>query len=147
MGPEWMHAGHLSGVDIDNSIWITDPPSSSFPACIAVKSAELQSKESGARYLYLLREAVMLKCRNIARTAVLLELASDLSGTDPSFDPFLFRQDLLSGKGLEAFKTDWQETKYRGITRFPTFVLKSPAHNPTLLSGFHTFDSLLKAIL
>ena len=28
MGPEWMHARVISGVDIDDRIWIIDPPAS-----------------------------------------------------------------------------------------------------------------------
>ena len=28
MGPEWMHARALSGTEINDRIWITDPPAS-----------------------------------------------------------------------------------------------------------------------
>ena len=44
MGPEWLHAKHVSGAVIDDRLWIIDPPASSFPACIAVKAAELQGQ-------------------------------------------------------------------------------------------------------
>jgi predicted DsbA family dithiol-disulfide isomerase len=144
MGPEWMHAKYVSGVDIDNRIWITDPPASSFPACIAVKSAELQSKEAGVRYLDLLREAVMLKVRNIARMGVLLELAAELPAEFPAFDLSMFRSD-LNGKALDAFRADWQETKYRGITRFPTLVIKAGGRQPFVLSGFQSYETLKNA--
>jgi predicted DsbA family dithiol-disulfide isomerase len=70
-----MHARHFSGVYIDDRIWITDPPASSFPACIAVKSAELQGAACGSQYLALARRAVMVDNKNIARLEVLLELA------------------------------------------------------------------------
>lgn len=42
-GPVWMHAKQMSGMPIDQNIWMRDPPSSSYPACIAVKCAALQS--------------------------------------------------------------------------------------------------------
>jgi putative protein-disulfide isomerase len=144
MGPEWMHAQQVSGVEINNSIWMTDPPSSSFPACIAVKTAELQTREAGAAYLQLLRQTVMVKAGNIARTEMLLDLALELSNTDTSFDASTFREDLYT-RGKDAFKADWQETKYRGITRFPTLVFKSPHRPPIQLNGFQSYESLLKA--
>src|SRR4051794_14473222 len=34
MGPVWMHAAQLSGMPVQPNIWITDPPSSSYPACL-----------------------------------------------------------------------------------------------------------------
>jgi putative protein-disulfide isomerase len=146
MGPEWLHAKYVSGVEINDRLWVTDPPASSFPACIAVKAAELQSKTFGIRYLSLLREAVMLQGRNIARTEVLLELADVLGASHPSFDVLTFRDDLY-GKGRDSFRADWQEVKYLGITRFPTLIFKRADRAPVLLSGFQFYDTLLKATL
>lgn len=147
MGPEWMHAKEITGANIDPSIWISDPPASSFPACIAVKCMELQSKNAADHYLYLLREAVMVKCRNIARTDVLLELAGLVSKRLPSFDLFTFREDLLGQRGRDAFRIDWQEAKYKGITRLPTLIFRSTGGMPVLLSGFQCFDSLERVVL
>jgi len=98
MGPEWMHARNTTGVYIDHRIWVTDPPASSFPACIGVKSAGIQGEEYGARYLLYARKAIMEDGRNIARLQVLLELAADLARIDPGFDYDLFRKDLY-GRG------------------------------------------------
>ncbi|MBS1664586.1 MAG: DsbA family protein [Bacteroidetes bacterium] len=145
MGPEWMHAKHVSGVDIDNQIWITDPPASSFPACIAVKSAGLQSAELGAAYLYLARKAVMQDGVNIARTEALISLANTLSKEHPSFDVPAFRNNLLT-RGLEAFKTDWQQTKFLGITRFPTLIFKIPGRTPIRLTGYQSYETLIATI-
>src|SRR6187402_1973195 len=108
MAPEWMHAREISGLHIDPAIWLSDPPASSFPACIAVKCAALQSQEAERVFLFSLREAVMVNKKNIARTDVLLELAALLSATLPSFDVFTFRDDLLGDKGKNAFRADWQ---------------------------------------
>ena len=76
MGPIWMEATHISGMPIQNTIWITNPPASSYLACIAVKCAGLQSAEAEAQYLRLLREAVMLKGENIDKQSVLIKIAS-----------------------------------------------------------------------
>src|SRR5690606_12765756 len=43
MGPVWTDASHLSGMPIDSLLWFYNPPESSYPACIAVKCAQLQS--------------------------------------------------------------------------------------------------------
>ena len=142
MGPEWMHASETSGVYIDDSIWVTDPPASSFPACIAVKCVELQSPKMAAIYLSLLQQAVMTKRLNIAHTAVLLGLADDLGKRFPDFNLFKFREDLFGETGKEAFRKDWQEAKYRGINRYPTLVFRASGHNPVLLSGLQSYDTL-----
>jgi putative protein-disulfide isomerase len=146
MGPEWLHAKYLSGVEIDDRIWIVDPPASSFPACIAVKCAELQSKAIGEAYLHLVREAVLSKGRNIAKIAVLLEAASQLAEGDPLFDPDLFQKALSDDTGLNAFRGDWQETKYLGINRFPTLVLRTTGQSPVILKGYQSYASLRDSI-
>jgi protein-disulfide isomerase-like protein with CxxC motif len=46
MGPIWREAQHLAGVAVDDRIWALDPPASSYPACLAVKAAELQSADA-----------------------------------------------------------------------------------------------------
>jgi len=147
MGPEWMHAKAISGVDIDPGIWLSDPPASSFPACIGVKCAGLQSKEAEDKYLYLLRESVMVNKENIARTDVLLQLAGLLSTSLSSFDLFTFREDLLGERGKNAFRIDWQEAKYKGITRLPTLIFRSAVGPPVLLSGFQNYDTMEQTVL
>jgi predicted DsbA family dithiol-disulfide isomerase len=147
MGPEWMHAREISGMEINDSIWANDPPGSSLPACIAVKCAEHQSPDLGARYLRLLREAVMLKGRNISRTENLLEIASSLADADSSFNPVVFWRDLFSERSKAAFRSDWLETKYIGVSRLPTLVFSSPGMRSVVLSGLQIFDGLKAALM
>jgi predicted DsbA family dithiol-disulfide isomerase len=142
MGPEWLHAKYLSGAAIDDRIWIVDPPASSFPACIAVKCAELQSKAIGEFYLGRLREAVLAKGKNIAKIDVLFEIAGNLNEYDPRFDMALFRKHLSDDTGLNAFRSDWQESKYLGINRFPTLILRTRQHAPVILKGYQSYASL-----
>lgn len=146
MGPEWLHARNTTGVFMNDRIWITDPPASSFPACIAVKSAELQSAEYGVRYLDLARTAVMVNQRNIARLPVLLDLAADLARLERDFDYELFRED-LQGRGVEAFRSDWKDVKYRGIQRFPTLIFRYPDGRAIMLSGYQPYETLEKAMI
>ena len=145
-GPEWSHAHALSGMPIDNHLWITDPPASSFPACIAFKCVEAQSPSYAPVYLRALREAVMIRARNIARTEVLIQIACDLIQRLPHFDPFAFRQDLTGQRGRDLFRADWQHALYRGIKRVPTLVFTTERGVSTLLQGYQSYDALQKSI-
>ncbi len=146
MGPEWMQAAHLSGVPINSRIWITDPPASSYPACIAVKSAQLQSEAYGEKLLRLLRQAVMLEGRNIARNDVLMDAAWLLHDEYHDFNLFRFRDDLMGVAGKEALKKDLQDAKYLGITRFPTLVVRRNDRSTVMLAGYQTYASLRACI-
>ncbi|HEY4065136.1 MAG TPA: DsbA family protein [Puia sp.] len=146
MGPEWAHAKAVGNVPINDRIWITDPPQSSYPACIAIKAVELQSPAAVVDYFHLLQKAVMVEGQNISRTAVLLNLAGRLAGSYHDFDPFLFREDLLGKKAKTAFGEDLQATKYLNIVRFPTLVVRMTDKAPFSMSGYQTSESLRSAL-
>jgi putative protein-disulfide isomerase len=147
MGPEWMHAAHLSGVTINSQLWITDPPASSYPACIAVKCVQLQSERYGETFLKLLREEVMVGGKNIARSEVLLDTAWLLHDQYCDFDLFKFRDDLMGEAGKEAFRKDLQDAKYLGINRFPTLVINRKQRPAIMLTGYQSYESLKKAVV
>ena len=142
MGPEWMHAARLSGVAINGDVWITDPPASSYPACIAVKCAQLQSEGFAEIYLNLLRKAVIVAGKNIAKTGVLMDAAWLVHDACPDFDLFRFKDDLMGDAGKDAFKKDLQDAKYLGINRFPTLVINRVDGTTVLLTGYQTYESL-----
>ena len=77
MGPVWMHIAEITKVKVNHMVWMRDPPSSSYPACIAFKCAELQSRQAAELYLGMLREAVMLFGQNISKNETLLSLAAN----------------------------------------------------------------------
>jgi putative protein-disulfide isomerase len=142
MGPEWMHAAHASGVTINSQVWVSDPPASSYPACVAVKCVQLQSETYGESFLRLLWTAVMEEGENIARNGVLIDAAWLLHDEYADFDLFRFRDDLMGDTGKEAFRKDLQEAKYLGISRFPTLVIRRKNGSTVMLQGFQTYESL-----
>ncbi|WP_205509560.1 DsbA family oxidoreductase [Longitalea arenae] len=147
MGPLWMHASEVMDVPIAHRIWVEDPPASSYPACIAVKCAALQSAETGRLYLYHVRKAVMFHGLNIARQEVLLQVARCIAVTNKQFSLAQFEEDMKNDRGLEAFREDLKEVKYRGISRFPTLLIKQAAASRGLLvTGFRSADDLLHII-
>lgn len=143
MGPVWMQASQASGRYIYDRIWIEDPPASSYPACIAVKCAQLQSFEAGEMYLSLVRQAVMAEGVNVAKGHALVNISMQLlnAGT-MAFDVNQFKDDLYNGKGLEAFKQDMQEVQVKRITRYPSLLITSIHEQPVLYSGCKTYSTL-----
>ena len=86
MGPVWMHAKEISGMPMDYNIWMRDPPSSSYPACLAVKCASIQSLRAEEKYLRMVREELMINGKNISNRAVLFEIAEKVEKEIPGFD-------------------------------------------------------------
>jgi predicted DsbA family dithiol-disulfide isomerase len=147
MGPVWMEASRIAGVPIHERIWMENPPESSYPSCIAVKCAELQSSDAAEEYLRCLREAVMLQGRNIAKTEVLIELSESLTKTTPDlFNAIKFERDLLSGAGVNAFRDDLQKTRYHRIGRFPTLTFKRPNQAGVIITGYRPYKVLCDAL-
>jgi predicted DsbA family dithiol-disulfide isomerase len=144
MGPLWMLASKEMEVPIAHRIWVEDPPATSYAACIAVKCAELQSAEAGKLYLHFVRKAVMLYGLNIARHEVLMQVADCLAGINKQFSLVQFEKDMRNDRGLEAFRKDLQEVKYRGINRFPALLVKQAALPGILITGFKPADELLQ---
>jgi predicted DsbA family dithiol-disulfide isomerase len=141
MGPVWLEAKYTSGQPFDEKIWFADPPSSSYPACLAVKCAALQSTEAEHQYLHLLRKGVMAEGRNIARKDVLIALAAEIPGL---LDIKRFEKDLAGDKALEALRADLQEVSYRDIQRFPTLVFRKEDGEGLVVTGFRPYATMLR---
>ncbi len=116
VAPHWVEVAERSGMPIDEGVWLEDPPSSTYPGCIAYKAAEAQDEAWAEVYLRRLREAVMTERRNISKESVLFELAESLD-----FDMVRFKADYRAG-AREAFFADLAETRRRGISGFPTMI-------------------------
>jgi predicted DsbA family dithiol-disulfide isomerase len=148
MGPLWFEAKHISGMPIREHIWHVDPPASSYPACIAVKCAALQSAAAEEAYLRVLREAVMLQEKNIAKQEVLLEVANNLSVDHPEvLDLPTFEKNWRSGAGRLPFQNDLQQVHYHKISRFPTLTIVNRQNNKgVMIVGYRPYPVLLQAI-
>lgn len=147
MGPLWLQAKHVTGMPIDPSVWMHDPPASSWPACRAVKAAELQSPQAADVYLRRVREAVMLEGRNIAKREVLIAVAEDCQSELPTlFDTERFHSDLDGSEAQRSFQDDTKEARYRGIGRFPALVLHRRGAEPQILVGWRPYRTLNEAI-
>ena len=147
MGPVWMEAKNITGMPMEDKVWFRDPPASSFPACVGVKCAGLQSPEAEEWYLRRLREAIMLRGKNIAKKEVLLEVAETLAAEKPHlFDSSRFKTDLQSGAGNDAFRQDLQDARYQRIGRYPTLTIQKPGQKGVIITGYRPYDVLLEAV-
>ncbi|WP_298708963.1 DsbA family protein [Chitinophaga sp.] len=134
MGPVWLEAKYASGQPFNEKIWITDPPASSWPACLAVKCAGMQGKEE--EMLFALRYAVMAGGRNIARKEVLISVAEGAG-----LDMDQFRKDLVSPVASAALQADMNEAQLKGIHRYPTFILAMDGRPGVLFTGYRPAEA------
>jgi predicted DsbA family dithiol-disulfide isomerase len=148
MGPVWIQTREAAEVSIDERIWVENPPASSYPACLAVKAAELQSPAAGDAYLRRLREAVMTERRNIARREVLRELAFEVAAREPQrLGAERLVADMAGEAAAGSIREDLKEVRYRDIAHFPTLTLKREgADRGILLVGYRPYDALLAAL-
>lgn len=141
MGPVWMHAGEVTQVQMRYDIWHRDPPSSSFPPCLAVKTAGLQSDRAEDEYLFELRRYMMEEGANISKTQVLFEVAARTE----SVDPRKFREDWDRGAGKARFREDLQKARFHGIGRFPTLTFLNEEGKGVMIVGYRPFEVLQQA--
>ena len=147
MGPVWMEAKHISGMPMADTVWVHDPPGSSYPSCVAVKCAGLQSPEAEEWYLRRVREALMLHGKNIAKQEVLLEVGKTLAAEKPDLlDGNRFRCDLQNGAGNEAFRQDLEKARFHQIGRYPTLTIQKPGQPGVILTGYRPYPVLLDAL-
>jgi predicted DsbA family dithiol-disulfide isomerase len=149
MAVQWYEARRMTGMPLDERIWHESPPSSSYPACLAVKAAGRQGPDAADSYLRRLREAVMVDRRDVARGEVLLAIADELADDRPTglaFDADRFRDDLVAPEVAEAFHEDLREVSYRAIRRFPTLVFRA-GDGPEIALVGHRPYAIIRSVL
>ncbi len=147
MGPLWMQAEQVSGRKIDSTIWAKDPPASSYPVCMAMKCAELQSREAGELYLLLARQSVFENGRNISKYDILHQIAKEIERDgEVTFNASKFGDDMNDGTGLELLRKDIQEVQQKGINRFPSLIIRRENKSSLIIQGLKSIDDLIRII-
>jgi len=95
-----LDAAAQSGMPVDPRVWLDAPPTSSYPACQAVKAAAEQGLDGP--YLRVLREGVMCEGRALDTADALVDAARAVPGLDVA----RFASDLRSSAIVEAFGAD-----------------------------------------
>jgi predicted DsbA family dithiol-disulfide isomerase len=102
---DWLEAAATSAMPVDPRLWLDAPPSSSYPASLAVKAAAEQGLDG--QYLRLAREGFACERRKLDNTDALVALAR----TVPGLDVERFAIDLASNAVVEAFGADLERTR------------------------------------
>jgi putative protein-disulfide isomerase len=145
MGPIWMEAQHKTGAEINDLIWIKNPPASSYPACIAVKTASLQSCEASEKYLRAVWKAVMVDSMDISKKEILLEIARVLSASESiNFYFDRFANEYNNELSRDAFRNDLRQIGYNKIGRFPTMTF-TKAGKGLIMTGYRPYEALVEA--
>lgn len=143
LGPLWMEAKYKTGQPMHEFLWVEEPVESSYPACLAVKAAEMQSPMAGEAMLRKLREAVMIHQQDISRDEVILKVAAVLAEKGV-LDQYKFEEKRLSQEASDFFRKDLEKIKIKGVTRFPTLLI-SNGDRTIQITGYRPFSVLADA--
>lgn len=152
--PHWKDVSERSGQPIDERLWqqVDDKHFSTWPACIAVKAAQVQGDEVGERFLRRLRRAALTERRIISGHGVQEEVAQEVVGLD--YRRWLKDRDGEPAK--EAFSADLAECRHYGVSGFPTLLFnyagppESAGPDRSVIVGGHrpfaTYDRVLHSV-
>lgn len=139
----WDAVSRASGQPIDSSVWLRDPPASSFPASVAAVAVRLVAPEQEGRYLRRLRELVFLERRNIARQDVLREALAAIE-----IDRDGWQAMIESGAAENVFAADRTLARHLGVRVFPTILVEAAGTHPRAVAqGSLPPDVLERAVL
>lgn len=112
-------AQHRMPMNAERMIEAVDDFTSTWPACIATKAADLQGREAGRRYLRALREAWCLDGRGIHRTSVQTDVAKAVE-----LDVDAFSKALQDGSAEQMFQEDRHACEQLEVRGFPAFEIR-----------------------
>jgi predicted DsbA family dithiol-disulfide isomerase len=120
-----LDAAAASAMPTDPRLWLDAPPTSSYPACQAVKAAAEQGLDGP--YLRVVREGLMVDRVKLDSPDALIDAARRVPGLDVE----RFAIDLRSNAIVEAFGADLErarEAARNGERRipFPSFAVRGP---------------------
>lgn len=143
MAQVWEKTGSRSGMSCDGSLWLENPISTPHAASIAIKSAWLQGKQHGIRFLRAMQETLFLEKQNVTDPDVLLELAAQVG-----LDVEEFKKDLFSESSAKAFQCDAKIMYEMDVDQSPTLVFfnENIEDEGVKVSGYYDYE-LFKNIL
>ncbi|WP_420491686.1 ClpXP adapter SpxH family protein [Neobacillus drentensis] len=117
MADLWEKTASRSGMSCDGSLWLENPVDAPYNVSIALKSAELQGRRAGIRFLRKIQEVLFLEKRNISDLKVLKDCA-ETAGLDVEE----FINDMHSESAAKAFQCDLKITSEMDVHEIPTLV-------------------------
>ncbi|WP_080057913.1 ClpXP adapter SpxH family protein [Spirosoma aerolatum] len=140
VAPHWDEVSLYYDMPIDGDVWLEDPLSSSYPASIAFKAAQLQGEKKALLFLREIREMVFLQKKNIA-TWENLEAATRKVGLTVE----TFTAD-YNGQAQELFQQDLALARQVGVRGFPTLFFVGQTGNQEKVYGYKPYADFENAI-
>lgn len=137
----WDEASLHYKMPIDGDVWIEDPLDSSYPSCIAMKAAQIQSKSKAVSFMRILREKLYLEKKNIAKWENIAE-AAEIAGLDVD----KLKED-YDGETKKLFQEDLNLAQTLGVRGFPTLFLADADNNQLTVYGSKPYASYENALL
>lgn len=137
----WDEASLYYEMPIDGNVWIEDPLDSSYPSCIAMKAAQIQSKEKAVKFMRVLREELYLNKKNIAKWENIAEAAKIVDLDVPKL-----KAD-YEGDAKKLFQEDLNLAKTLGVRGFPTLFLADADNNQLTVYGSKPYAAYENALL
>jgi len=132
----WNEASSKHGMPVAGDLWLKSSGfTSTYPANIAFKAAEISNPNLAQKYLRRLREAAAAEEIFIHKEDVQIELAKEI---ELNLEKFI--QALESGAAEKAFCDDLKLMRSLGVTGFPTFFVESSQGQGTYLHGYQSFS-------
>jgi predicted DsbA family dithiol-disulfide isomerase len=130
---QWRKATQEHGMPVDPGILDLMKPSftSTFPAGIACKAAQLAAPERADRFIRRVSQAVACERRPIHLSETLEALAIEVG-----IDRNAYNQSLLDGSAHAAHQADILEATERDFRQFPVFVLTNQAGEERIVKGY-----------
>lgn len=130
----WDEVSAYYDMPIDGDVWLTDPLSSSYPASIAFKAAQIQNNQKALLFLREIREMVFLKKINIAKLEN-LETAAKNCG----LDILKFKED-YQNEAIKLFNDDLKLGRELGVRGFPTMFFTDATGKKEMIYGFQPYS-------
>ena len=137
----WDEASLHYEMPIDGNVWLEDPLDSSYPSCIAMKAAQIQSKEKAVKFMRMLREKLYLEKKNIAKWENIAEAAKIAN-----LDVEKLKKD-YEGDAVKLFRDDLNLAKTLGVRGFPTLFFADENNNQLTVYGSKPYSSYENALL
>ena len=113
---------------------------SSYPLCIAYKSAQLADSRKADEYLFRLRRATIVEVRQTTKTSELVAVAGEVG-----IDKDVFLHFFEDGSAEQTFESDLSLTRSLGIRALPSCLIECNG-NSVLVSGMIGFEGFVEEI-
>ncbi|MBE0429529.1 MAG: DsbA family protein [Thermoleophilia bacterium] len=137
----WREASARHGMPVDADVWLDldGEFTSTWPANIACKAAQMQDEEKANDYIRRMREAAAAERRFIHRREVQAALARDAG-----LDIDRFEKDIDSDAAEQAFRADLRTCRDKHVTGYPSFEIRNQEGEEFMFFGYQPYPRFVE---